>query len=1065
MSNSNLRPKQDLPNGEDRLSVISASARLGWWDWNIETDDLVWSKECLEMFGLPPETKMSYERFAQAIHPEDRDRVHEAVQSALKTGEEYSVEMRAAWPDGSVHWVVSRGRAYFDKAGKPVRMSGAGMDVTQSKETEENLLRARAEAKTQADNFAAVFDAMPAAAFFSNDRKCEVMISNRAAYDLLRLPYGSNTSKSAPAGERPKFKVLENGREMKPEELPVQQAAATGLPVRDKEFEIQFEDGSSVHEFGHAVPLFDEAGEVRGAVGAFLDITDRKVMEQRLREATERFQVALRNTPITVFSQDLDLRYKWMYNPVTGYNIAEILGKRDGDFLERAEDAEKLESIKSEVMRTGKIYQGEVELSHQGKLRTFHVTIEPQRGSQNNIIGLTCASFDLTDRKAAEAEHARLARQRQLALDAAKMGWWHYDALTKVGEWDEPFSDIFGSSSQRMEFEEILKRIHPDDVPEVLRRFDLAMNPADPQPYVAEYRVVRPDGTVRWVEAYGAAEFKGEGTDRRVLNVAGTIRDITERKEAEARLVQNQEAFLKLVENAPFGVYVVDSQFRIVQMNAGARTGAFRNVQPIMGRDLGEAIRILWPEPLATDLIAIFRHTLETGEPYYSPRFVSSRNDIAVVEAYEWEVHRIMLSGGRYGAVCYYFDSTRVREAEEALLKQRERHEFIAEGSDVGFWFCDLPFNELIWDKRVKKHFGLPENHTPVTMETFYSQMHPEDREPTRRAIENSIENNQQYDVQYRTMAADGRYRWVRANGRTFYDEAGKPVRFDGITQDITLRKQAEEALRESEARYRSLAENLDREVQVRTTELQKRNEEMVRASEGLRDLSTRLLLIQDEERRRIARELHDSAGQLLTALGMELAAIKARARQVAPDLAKQAEGAEDLVQQLHSDIRTTSYLLHPPLLDEAGLSSAVSWYVRGMTERSGIEVGLDMSAGFGRLPRDMELIVFRLVQESLTNIHRHSGSKKAEIRLTRKDDLVTVEVRDDGKGIPPRRLAEIRSGGSGVGIRGMRERLHQLKGEFRIESSPSGTQILATIPISPVDQESSGMEPIRAAM
>lgn len=1203
-------PKPGTPQnaGEDRLSLIAKSARLGWWDWNIETGELVWSRECLEMFGLRRDVKMSYELFVEAIYPEDRKRVDDAVQAALKSGEEYSTEMRALWPDGSIHWIASRGRAYYDKSGKPVRMSGAGMDVTQFKETEENLRRARSEAKAyadnlaaildavpaitlvandpeckkvtssrfgydvtgtshganvsavappseeqkfkffregielarqdsplqqvartgkelrnyelelrmangkelqlfgnatplfddagkvrgaigafldvtelkrvqseldraraearaQADNFSAVFDAVPAAAFFSNDRECKVMVSNRAAYEMLRVPHGANVSLSAAEGERPKFKILENGRELRPDELPVQMAASSGLPVRDKELEIRFEDGSSVYEFGHAVPLFDEKGEVRGAVGAFLDITDRKVMEQRLRAATERFQIALKNTPITVFSQDRDLRYKWIYNPVSGYEVTGILGKRDTEFLERMEDAVKVEAIKSEVIRSGKIFHGEVEVQHQGEMRTFHATIEPQRDHQNNIIGITCASFDLTERKKEEREREKLVRQRQVALNAAQMGWWHYDAASGVSTWDKTFRELYGFSSDSGDPGMIQDRVHPEDAPAAITRNQAVVSLEQEKPYTAEYRIIRPDGSIRWVEAHGAPEFDGQGESKKVIGYSGTVRDITERKNFEAKLMQNQESFSKLVENAPYGIYIVDSQFRIAQMNMGTRTGPFRNVQPVDGRDFGEAMRILWHEPLASELSAIFRHTLETGEPYYSPRFMNERNDTGAVEAYEWELHRITLPDGQFGVVCYHFDSTQLRQIEDALRKQRDRFEFVAEGSDVGFWFCELPFDKLIWDKRVKRHFWLPEDDSPVSIAKFYELLHPDDREPTRQAIETSIQNNQQYDVEYRTMGPNGRYRWVRAIGRTLYNSDGEPISFNGITQDITARKQAEDAVRASETRYKELAENLDLQVQARTRELEARNEEMARATEGLRELSSRLLLIQDEERRRIARELHDSAGQILTALGLELAAIRDRAKASSVDLARQVEGADDLVRQLHSDIRTTSYLLHPPLLDEAGLSSALSWYVRGMSERSGIQVELDIAKDFGRLPRDMELIVFRLVQESLTNIHRHSGSKTARIRMKRDDQAVEVEIQDQGKGMAPGRLAAIRSGGSGVGIRGMRERLHQLRGELKIESSNGGTSVFATIPIVQDSDEESGMEQARAVM
>jgi two-component system, NarL family, sensor kinase len=177
--------------------------------------------------------------------------------------------------------------------------------------------------------------------------------------------------------------------------------------------------------------------------------------------------------------------------------------------------------------------------------------------------------------------------------------------------------------------------------------------------------------------------------------------------------------------------------------------------------------------------------------------------------------------------------------------------------------------------------------------------------------------------------------------------------------------------------------------------------------------------------------------------------------------LSKKVEGFQTLVQQLHREIRTTSYLLHPPLLDEAGLNSALSWYVQGVSQRSGIEIQLDVAEGFGRLPRDLELAIFRLVQESLTNIHRHSESKTAAIRLARRDGTVSVEIEDEGKGIATERLEKILEGGSGVGISGMRERLRQFGGELQIESGESGTRVSVSIPVVNTFTES-GVETVR---
>jgi PAS domain S-box-containing protein len=254
---------------------------------------------------------------------------------------------------------------------------------------------------------------------------------------------------------------------------------------------------------------------------------------------------------------------------------------------------------------------------------------------------------------------------------------------------------------------------------------------------------------------------------------------------------------------------------------------------------------------------------------------------------------------------------------------------------------------------------------------------------------------------------------------------------------------------RESEEQFRTLSERLDAEVRVRTEELEERGHDLLKQSQQMRELSRRLLQAQDEERRHIARELHDSAGQTLAVLGMNLAQLRREAEEKAPDIAKSAQASEQLVQQLIQEIRTTSYLLHPPLLDEIGLASALGWYTQGLSERSGINIDLSIPRDFGRIARDMELVVFRLVQECLTNIHRHSEAKNAIIRIARVKDGVSVEVSDDGRGMPAEKLAEIQLRGSGVGIAGMRERVRQFQGDMRIESNSSGTKILVSIPSS----------------
>jgi signal transduction histidine kinase len=287
-----------------------------------------------------------------------------------------------------------------------------------------------------------------------------------------------------------------------------------------------------------------------------------------------------------------------------------------------------------------------------------------------------------------------------------------------------------------------------------------------------------------------------------------------------------------------------------------------------------------------------------------------------------------------------------------------------------------------------------------------------------------------------------------------------KPFSARELLARVSGRLEIARLQRDQELQLRSSHAELERRVRERTQEL-------VNASNGLRELSARLLQAQDEERRRIARELHDGAGQLLAALGMEAATLARESDRLTSRAAASLSNIESLVMQMNKDIRTMSHLLHPPLLDEIGLQSALTEYVKGFAERSGIRVSLDLPDAIERLDRDYELSLFRIVQECLTNIHRHSGSKTASIRIIRDDGAIVLEVRDEGNGMPAERLSEIQSTGSGVGIRGMRERVLQFSGRMSIESDGSGTRIQVVIPTTKTvsRERTDSDEPVQTAV
>jgi two-component system, NarL family, sensor kinase len=214
-------------------------------------------------------------------------------------------------------------------------------------------------------------------------------------------------------------------------------------------------------------------------------------------------------------------------------------------------------------------------------------------------------------------------------------------------------------------------------------------------------------------------------------------------------------------------------------------------------------------------------------------------------------------------------------------------------------------------------------------------------------------------------------------------------------------------------------------------------------------NLSQRLLKVQDEERRRLARDLHDSTGQTLVALKISVSFLQEHCKEDAAAMTFVSDVA-GMVDHAIEEIRTMSYLLHPPLLDEVGFACAAEWYIEGFAKRSGVKVSMDIAPTPERMPMSIEIALFRVLQESLTNVHRHSGASEVSVRFQRLPDQIILEIKDRGRGIPAERLDLLRqnSAETGVGLAGMRERLHELDGKLEIESDGRGTSMRAIVPL-----------------
>jgi PAS domain S-box-containing protein len=309
----------------------------------------------------------------------------------------------------------------------------------------------------------------------------------------------------------------------------------------------------------------------------------------------------------------------------------------------------------------------------------------------------------------------------------------------------------------------------------------------------------------------------------------------------------------------------------------------------------------------------------------------------------------------------------------------------------------------------------------------LFHRVHEEDLPESRSTWERCLEQGGSYEAEYRLRGKDGDYRWFRVRAVPIRDNHGQIIRWYGTCSDIHDSKLLEQSIRES-------AVKLEQMVDKRTVEL--------------RQLSGRLLTMQDEERRRMAREIHDGLGQELVAAKMMVDSILAKKPAESTTMAEVSKLIERALQQ----VRTISHLLHPPLLDEVGLLSALRWYLDGLSSRSGIKTSLNVHPKeFPRLASELETAIFRIVQEALTNVFRHSGAQKGWVTLNSDDQSLVVTVRDDGKGIAEP-VAQLRPDSIGVGIGGMKQRVRELGGELRVSNANPGTLVEVEIPAVSAD-------------
>jgi PAS domain S-box-containing protein len=572
-----------------------------------------------------------------------------------------------------------------------------------------------------------------------------------------------------------------------------------------------------------------------------------------------------------------------------------------------------------------------------------------------------------------------------------------------------------------MTFQEIT---HPEDVGQDVSQGEQVKSGAL-DTYSMEKRYIRKDGSIIWVNLTVSGARNESGYLKHFISVA---EDISARREAE----EARYRLAAIVESSEDAIVSKDLNGIIASWNAGAqRIFGFSPEEAI-----GRPITIIIPPELRDEEKQIIRR-LRNGERiehFETVRMTKSGERLNI----SLTVSPVRDSRGRIiGASKIARDVTERKRIEEAL-RQRESQLRAAFSQTYSFLILLTPDGTITEANRAAIEASGHKREELIGRKfwEFWWAALPDEVAIVKDSVAKAARGELVREECYFCLP-DGTRRFAHRTLNPVFDDGGKLVMIVGTGIDITEQQE--------------LREKLEARVKQRTQELEGKNQALLQQAETVRDLSGRLLRAQDEERRRIARDLHDSSGQILAAVQMNLSPLQEQARNLNADFASGIRQSMELIEQLSKELRTVSYLLHPPLLDEAGLPSALRWYAEGFAQRSKIDVQLEVAPDLGRLPGDMEMTVFRIVQECLTNIHRHSSGKEAIIRLLHSDEEICLEIQDNGQGmhISNNGHSSGRPLRAGVGIQGMRERVNQLGGRFEIKSGETGTVVTARFPLS----------------
>ena len=918
-----------------------------------------------------------------------------------------------------------------DEAGRVIGVGSTTVDLTPVKAAEEAL-------RESEERFHTLADAMPQLVWTANpDGIVDYYNARSVEYSVSANELADHdwTPALHPDDVEPTLEAWRN-------------AVARGA-IYQKEQRLRVADGSYRWHLARAKPQFDKNGNIIKWFGATTDIHDLKMAEETLSESEARANALIQYAPTGIFEIDFrGPKFLSINNAtlkLTGYSKEEMFALGPLGIFD--DDSKKIFSDRIKLQLAGEKLADSVEYRMIRKDGTRAFIVLNVAFSQTNPGTALVIGHDVTERKNYELEILRLNRELQAIIECDQ-------AITHASDEHTLYSEICRILCTSAGY--LLAWVASVENDEVRSMRPIAW--CGDEEYVMSAHITWADNergrgptglaarrnktcyfqdfatesaASPWRKAALSKGYRSSIALPLVDN-GGKVLTVLTLYAAKPNHFNSSEIKLleTLASDLAFGINGLQEQQKRQQAEAEITHLAsfpMLNPNPILELDFAGNLKFANPAAKAAFPLGPADRKqafwLDLFAAIQKEKAHSITRDIAIGDL--WYEQVLVFTPPTDSYLLYGRNITPRVEAEEKLQETRRVLEKAQQIAHIGSWEWNIVTGELKWSQELYAIYGVDPASFVPSMEAFGDFIHPADREYLNKVMNQLITGGQPIKLDFRIVLRDSSIRYVHTTSEILTrDNSGKPVVYVGTTQDITERKKAEEAIQRYTQELETYRTNLEEKVNQRTQELQ--------------SLSYRLISLQEEERRSISRELHDQIGQSLTVLNLLLAKALRSPETSLSDIKE----AQQSVKEVLSQVRNLSSSLHPGMLEDLGLLSTLNWYLNDFSKKTGININFTHSGLARKFPRDINITIYRIIQEALTNIARYAEVKETAVSLRLENQIIFVRVEDKGKGF------KVESQPQGVGLKGMRERVNALKGNLKVNSRPGeGTIIAVELP------------------